>query len=201
VISLRYVPAVILLLLVALVPTVIHLYLGLEEDDGLRTSAVPMELAGFKGKATQRRKAWGLAMFGSHDWFERLYEKEGRRVRLFVGRGYDPKRLYHHPEIALSRGFDLAPERIVVVQGIPVHLLEEEDGEGIAAYVLLSGDGFIEKPVAHQLATALWQLFHPRRQMTLFYVAQADYPVKRPFEKSDAERVLLEAIRDFRGQK
>jgi Protein of unknown function (DUF3485). len=201
VIALRYVPWVILLLAVALVPTVIHQYLGMEEDDGRGTAAVPQELAGFRGRPTERRRAWGEATFGARDWFERIYEGQDGRIRLFVGRSYDQKRIYHHPEIALSRGIDLEPEKLVELgDGIPVHLMREKDGRGVAAYVLLYDDRFIVDPVANQLRTALWQLFHPRRSITLFYVADRELPAGTPFEGSAAARILREAIDSFREQ-
>ncbi|HHH13735.1 MAG TPA: hypothetical protein ENJ98_05815 [Thiolapillus brandeum] len=200
-IALRYVPGVILLLAVALVPTVIHQYLGMEEDDGRRTAAVPQVLAGFQGRPAERRRAWGEATFGARDWFERIYEGQGKKVRLFVGRSYDQKRIYHHPEIALSRGIDLEPEKLEELgEGIPVHLMWEKDGRGVAAYVLLYDDRFIVDPVANQLRTALWQLFHPRRSITLFYVADRELPAGTPFEESAAARILREAIDRFREQ-
>ncbi len=198
-ISQRYLPWLILLFLVALVPTVIHQYLGLKEDDGLRTEKVPEQLAGYHSQPTERRRAWGMAMFGSHDWFERDYVKNGRAIRLFVGRGYDQKRLYHHPEIALSRGADLQPETLLrLADGTPVHLMREKDGTGVAAYVLLYDDRFLQYPVKNQLLHAAWQLFHPRRALTLFYVADPKLPRNAPFPESDAARLLQEAIRRFR---
>ncbi|HIE53944.1 MAG TPA: hypothetical protein EYP90_01970 [Chromatiaceae bacterium] len=203
-ISTRYAPHVIVLLLVALVPTVIHVYAGLERDDGRRVGQIEEQLAGMESRPTDRRKAWGEAVFDSHDWFERLYEQDGKKVRLFVGRSFNQKRLYHHPEIALSRGVELSRPRIVHLPDqpeIPVHLMTEVNGNGIAAYVLLYRNGFVSDPVAAQLADALWQLFNPREQMTLFYVAQSNVPPDRGFEGSAAAAVLLEALKSFADQK
>ena len=199
-ISAKYAPYLVLLLVIALVTTVIHVYAGLEEDDGHHTSQVPVELAGFSSHPTDRREAWGRATFDSHDWFERLYEKGRTRVRLFVGRSFNQKRLYHHPEIALSRGADLANERIVTLPGdpqMPVHLLPYRNGSGLAAYVLVYDDRFIVDPVANQLGDAIWQLYNPRRPMTLFYVVQEGVSGQTPFAQTAAAEVLVNAVHAF----
>jgi len=200
-ISTKYAPYLALLFAIALVPTVIHVYAGLEEDDGHHTSQVPVELSGFSSRPTDRREAWGRATFDSHDWFERLYEKDGARVRLFVGRSFNQKRLYHHPEIALSRGADLADERIVTLPGdpeMPVHLLPYRNGSGLAAYVLIYDDRFIVDPVMNQLRHSIWQLFNPRRPMTLVYVVQEPVLARKTFAQTAAATVLREAVNAFR---
>ena len=201
-ISPRYAPALAVLLAIALIPTVIHVYAGLEEDDGQATGQVPTELAGFSSHPTDRRKAWGRATFDSYDWFERSYEKGRIRVRLFVGRSFNQKRLYHHPEIALSRGADLEEERIVTLPGeaqMPVHLLPYRSGDGVAAYVLVYGGRFVADPVANQLGDAIRQLFNPRRPMTLFYVVQEGVPEQTPFARTAAAEVLVNAVHAFLG--
>ena len=201
-ISRRYLPHLVALLAIALIPTLIHQYLGLDEDDGLRAVAIPKQLIGYHAQSTDRRRAWGEAVFGSHDWFERNYEGKGKVLRLFVGRGYDQKRLYHHPEIGLSRGVDLEPETIVSLDGgLKVHLMREKDGEGAVAYVLLYGDRSIADPVANQIRHAFWQLFHPRRPMTLFYIVDPHLRKNEPFAGSEAARLLMAAINSFLKQK
>ena len=201
-ISRKYLPHLVALLAVALIPTLIHQYLGLEEDDGLQANAIPKRLAGYSAQSTERRRAWGEAVFGSHDWFERNYELDGRTLRLFVGRGYDQKRLYHHPEIGLSRGIDLEPETIVSLDGgTRVHLLREKDGEGAVAYVLLYDGRSIVDPVANQIRNAFWQLFQPRRPMTLFYIADPYLRKSDSFEESESARLLRAAIASFLKQK
>lgn len=199
-ISSRYAPHLALLLVIALIPTVIHVYAGLDEDDGRSTTLVPERLAEFSSRPTDRRPAWGRAVFDSNDWFERLYEKGGIQVRLFVGRSFNQKRLYHHPEIGLSRGVDLEPAQVRFLPGWPqwpIHLMRQKDGTGYAAYLLLYGDEFIENPVANQLRESVWQMFNPRRPMTLFYVAQQNVPRGTPFEKTAAARLLVEAAQSF----
>ena len=198
----RYAPHLVVLFLVALIPTVIHVYIGMDEDDGLSTSAIPEQLAGFTSQPTERRPAWGRATFDSYDWFERVYEKGKKKVRLFVGRSYNQKRLYHHPEIALSRGTDLAEVRRVKLPGDPemtVHLLPFRNGTGMAAYLLIYDGVAIADPVANQLRNAVWQLFNPRRPMTLFYVVEEDVPPGRSFAGTEAALLLRAAVSAFLG--
>ena len=202
-ISARYAPALALLLLIALVPTVIHTYAGLEADDGRSTAAIPDRLAGFTGVATERRPAWGEAVFAAHDWFERSYTQGATKVRLFVGRSFNQKRLYHHPEIGLSRGVDLEPEQVVRPTSHPdwpVHLRYRQDRQGLIAYLLYYDGRFIEDPVANQLREAVPQLFAPRRPMTLFYVAQEGLPPNAPLEQTAAFEVLRAAVEQFLAQ-
>jgi len=140
-------------------------------------------------------------MFGAHQWTERLYEKEGRTVRLFVGRSYDQKKLYHHPEIALSRGMDLDNGAWTWIEDVPVYVMRAKQGHGVAAYVLLYDDTFVTDPVGNQLRHAFWQLFNPRRPITLFYVHDERLPAGAEFSDSKAARLLLEAVHRFRTQR
>jgi len=140
-------------------------------------------------------------MFGAHQWTERLYEKEGRTVRLFVGRSYDQKKLYHHPEIALSRGVDLEKGAWVKVKGMPVHVMRSKNGDSVAAYVLLYDGRFVSDPVYNQLRHAFWQLFHPRRSITLFYVSESGVRPHADFEESNAAHILEKAVMAFLDRK
>jgi hypothetical protein len=75
--------------------------------------------------------------------------------------------------------------------------MKQKNGAGYAAYLLLYDGRFIEDPVANQLRESVWQMFNPRRPMTLFYVAQDKVPPGVPFEKTAAARVLVEAAQSF----
>src|SRR5664280_2539690 len=101
-ISARYALPVAFVLMLALIPTVIHSYLGLKTDDGLSVKNIKPVLDNFYSIPTNRQPGWGEVTFGSEDWIERIYtDEQGKSLRLFVGRSYDHKRLYHHPELAL----------------------------------------------------------------------------------------------------
>ena len=69
----RYALPVVLLLAVALVPTVIHSYMQARNDDGRSAKDIPTTLAGIKSKPyTRHNDAWVMDMFASDDWIERI---------------------------------------------------------------------------------------------------------------------------------
>jgi hypothetical protein len=201
-ISPRYSLAVILLLLIALIPTVIHTYVGAKSDDGKSVKLVPEVLNGWSSTPYSRHKAkWVNDMYGSNDWLERIYASPGKTdIRLFVARSYDHKRLYHHPELGLSHGKKLEREGIVVLPGeesIPVHLHNEADGDEFVAYVLLYEGGYIESPIAHQLQNVFGQLVSSRKPMTMFYVSGRYAKGNDEFLQTPAANILEAAIKKF----
>ena len=124
-ISARYALPVALVLMLALIPTVIHSYLNLKSDDGLSVKNIKSALDNFNSTPTNRQPGWGEDTFGCEDWIERIYtDEQGKSLRLFVGRSYDHKRLYHHPELALSYAKDLRGEGQIRLPGqLPVTIL------------------------------------------------------------------------------
>ena len=73
-ISSRYSLPVVLLLILALLPTIIHSYLGSEYDDGKSVHSIPTVLAGFSSEPYLRHKdPWVKSQYGSEDWIERIY--------------------------------------------------------------------------------------------------------------------------------
>ena len=202
-ISSRYALPVVLLLILALLPTIIHSYLGSEYDDGRSVQSIPTELAGFSSEPYLRHKdPWAISMFDSEDWIERIYKNDkGEKIRLFAARSYDYKRLYHHPELALSHGINFKNEDIVMMPGdpeIPVFVLRSSRGRGIVAYVLLHQGKFIKDPVSHQIKDAFTQLFQTRKAMTLFYVSDTSSEVAGIFNKTSSAYILAAAIQSFK---
>ena len=202
--SARYALPVALVLMLAIIPTVIHSYLGLKTDDGLSVKNIKSELDNFNSVPTNRQPGWGEETFGSEDWFERVYtDKQGKSLRLFVGRSYDHKRLYHHPELALSYAKDLRSEGQVRLPGepeIPVNLLRNDMRPNMAAFVLLYDGKFIDNPISHQIRDSLKQLISARKPMTLFYIADDNAPKNTAFIQSPAASLLDKAIKDFMAQ-
>ena len=201
-ISSRYVIPVILLLILSLLPTFIHSYLGSIYDDGRSVNSIPTKLADFSSKPYSRHKdPWVKSIFDSVDWIERIYKNDkGEKIRLFAARSYDYKRLYHHPELALSHGSNFKDEDIVMLPGdpeIPVFVLRSSSGSGIDAYVLLHEGKFIKDPVSHQIKEAFTQLFQTRKAMTLFYVSDTTAPIAENFNKTSSASILAAAIRSF----
>jgi hypothetical protein len=141
--------------------------------------------------------------FDSDDWMERRYLKpDGGSVRLFVGRSYDPKRLYHHPELALAYGTDVrlaGIERFGAAPDVPVRVLT---GYGkheatLVLYSLLQDGAWVDNPYLFQLRTSWKLLFRGRSPMTLFFVEDAFRESSMPTERTAAARVLVESIRTY----
>ena len=136
VISTRYVPAACVVIALALVPTIIHSYVGTVIKDGRTTAAISPTVAGFTSVPSDRDAGWGKRRFESDDWIERRYLSGNEEVLLTVLRSYDLKRLYHHPELDVAYGAGYLTEEIVELpgaEGVPVHFLrasEETDGTG-----------------------------------------------------------------------
>ncbi|GAB4254176.1 MAG: hypothetical protein Kow0065_00920 [Methylomicrobium sp.] len=202
--STRYSLLVAFALSLALIPTVIHNYLGLTTEDGRAVRHIAVRLGAFDSHPTQRNPNWGEITFGSNDWFERHYQDQhGRLVRLFAARAYDHKRLYHHPELALSYGGDFEDQGIVILKeasGLPVKLLRNRNGRGLVAYALHYDDQFIDHPIRHQLKESLELLISPRKPITLFYVSDNDTPKHVDFKDTPAARLLKSAVDDFLTQ-
>ena len=203
-ISSRYALPVSLVLMLALIPTVIHSYLGLKTDDRLSVKKIKPELGNYNSEPTNRQPGWGEETFGSVDWIERAYtDEQGKTLRLFVGRSYDHKRLYHHPELALSYAKDLRSEGRIRLHGqpeIPVNLLRNEMRPNMAAFALLYDGKFIDNPISHQIRDSLKQLISARKPMTLFYIADDNAPKNTAFIQSPAASLLNKAIKDFMAQ-
>ena len=201
--SARYGAAAAAILAVALVPTVIHTYWDEKADDGLTTRAVPLLLDRMSSTPTARKAAWVRNNFASDDWTERVYQAGGKSVTLFVGRSYDAKRLYHHPELALLRGTETIPAgvaRATARPEIPLHLVRTERSgrKGVAVYALLYDGRFVDSPIAFQLRTSAELLVSRRKPMTLFLAS--DLSGASTIDEAPATRVLLAAISSFEAQ-
>jgi len=202
--SSRYALPVALVLMLALIPTAIHSYLGLKADDGLSVKNIKSVLDNFNSTPTNRQPGWGEETFGSEDWVERIYtDEQGKSLRLFVGRSYDHKRLYHHPELALSYAKDLRSVGQIRLPGqpeIPVNVLRNETRPNMAAFVLLYDGKFIDNPITHQIGDSLKQLISARKPMTLFYIVDDNEQKNIKFIHSPAASLLNKAIKDFMAQ-
>jgi hypothetical protein len=204
-ISTRYALPVALVLILALIPTVIHSYLDLKTDDGLSVTNIKSVLDNFNSTPTDRKPGWGEQTFGCEEWIERTYtDEQGKPLRLFVGRSYDHKRLYHHPELALSYAKGLTSTGLVNLTGqpddIPVNLLYNDTRPNMAAFVLLYDGKFIDNPISYQIQDSLKQLISARKPMTLFYIADENAPKNTEFVQTSAALLLNKAIKDFMAQ-
>jgi len=203
-ISSRYALPVILLLALALVPTVIHSYIGARVDDGFTVHAIDAQIDGWRSEPTSRKASWVEPTFDTTDWEERRYHGlDGENVLLFITRSYDLKRLYHHPEIGLLRGVDListGSRRLSGNTDLILHIFKSRVGNDIAAYALLYDGYFIENPITMQLKASFEMLFSRRKPMTLFLAYEKDVPVNAHFESTGAATILSAAINSFLSQ-
>ncbi len=204
-ISSRHALPAVIILAMALVPTIIHSYMGMKVDDGMSATGISQVLGDFTSQATKRKAQWVKEIFASQDWFERIYsDPRSSRIRLFVIRSYDHKRLYHHPELALSYGKGLEKGGVTQLpglSGIPVYLLRSKKGPGLVAYALLYDGDFIDNPIFHQVKNSVNLLFNARRPMTLFYASDPNAPGNSKFENSTISSLLANAIQSFNAQR
>lgn len=195
----RYVPIVCVLLAVALVPTLIHSYSDNVLADGRRAAALSTVLAGYTSSPSDRNATWGQRRFGSDDWVERHYTRGANTVRLTVVRSYDPKSLYHHPELAITYGEQFAGEEITHLPSrpeMPIHtLVPAEQEEAVASYVLHYGNRFVDNPILFQIQTAGELLVSRRQPMTIFFA------IANSGDRDAMNEVLIAAIDDFLAQK
>ena len=201
----RYLPAICGLVALALIPTLVHSYSRDRGSDGLHSDAIPDSLADYAGRATTRNATWGKRRFDSDDWLERTYTHPGGdEVILTVVRSYDPKRLYHHPELAIAYGtnFDTLQTRPLTGRPeLPVHVLSPAPGVNARAIYALHYDGrFIEDPIMFQIRTAGELLFSKRKPMTIFFVLDPSVPPDTEIDSLGASRLLFAAIDSFLEQ-
>jgi hypothetical protein len=155
------------------------------------------------GTATTKRANWGEDRLSSSDWIERRYAGPPA-VKLFVARSFDPKRLYHHPELAVDYGPSYRAAttiRLPQRSDIPVHVLRGRgnDSRRIALYTLHYDTAYVDDPIRFQLRTSFRSLFSRRLAMTLFFAAQ-DLPADGTIESSSAASLLLAAMDAFEKQ-
>jgi hypothetical protein len=203
-ISPRFAAPVAALVGLALVPTVIHSYRGVTVDDGLRATAVAATLDGMVSSPTTRRDTWVWNTFQARDWTERVYRAGPHDVTLFVGRSFDAKRLYHHPELALLRGHQTVPSGVHHVAArpdVPLHVLRTTRNgvPGLAVYALRYQTTYIDRPVLFQLRTSASLLVSGRKPLTLFLASAGAGTIDR-LDEAPATRVLLGAIESFEQQ-
>lgn len=199
-ISTRFAPMALVLLVLALVPVALHTYVGATYDDGVRVSAVPEVLAGMRSEPARRSANWGQRRFGTDEWFDRWYGA-GQRLRLTVVRTYDAKTVYHHPELAISYP-EASLGRAAVEKlpsGEPVFVLRGiDESRDLVAYALLADEGFVENPYVFQVTSAMKMLVGGRRPMTLVYVQDREPPAGE-FARQPAARVLAAALAAMRS--
>jgi len=190
VISTRHVRVLCVLLAVALLPVLRHVYFGPEEPPaGGLEHVLPAELGDSGEPQPGRNRAdWVRENLGTEDFVTRRYPGG---IEFFAGRSLDWKKLFHFPELGLSYGKPRSGERHVVVAGIPVRLVEfrTSDSYHLAAMTFLCGDETVARPLLYSLGTVT-RLVEERRPMTLVYVQSG----AKPDEEAAVEQRLLALV-------
>jgi hypothetical protein len=204
-ISHRFIPLVGLLLAAALVPTIIHSYSGATHDDRRTTAAIPAVLVGHDSVPSERDETWGKRRFDSDDWTERVYgDISGQKRRLTVVRSYDPKSVYHHPELAVAYRTSFVGDDVIRLDqrlDVPVHVLKPAPGvDASAMYVLHYDTRFVDNPILFQIRAAGELLFSKRRPMTLFFVFNENPRADGQAQVSAEASLLFAAIDAFVNQ-
>ena len=171
-ISRRFAVPLLVALAVALLPTVQHGYVGRTPAvDKITDASLPVAVDGVTGTPKVRTGGWMTSTYGADSWAERTYDTPGPgEVSLFVARGFDLKKLYHHPELGVLRGRSFDALRSAVVDGRPVYVLENAtDGES-AVYALVYEGDWIGNPYVLQASSALTSLWTGPRPLTLVFV-------------------------------
>lgn len=195
--SSRFAPAMLVAIAIALVPTVLHNYLGVKVDDGRHSTTISSSLDGFAGSPSDRDAGWGERWLASHDWFERRYASGADQVLLTVVRSYDWKGLYHHPELAVARGIGLNEAGVYPVgaQKLPMHVLRpDRDGAPGALYLLHYDESYVADPTRFQIAKAGELLFRGPKPLTLAFARDLTTPLRGDLEKLPSTRVLIAAM-------
>lgn len=197
VLSARYATPVLIALALALVPTVVNSYIGrtVTESPALR-EALPEVLDGMPSTPTGRKAASIKREFASEDWVEREFvDASGRRSVVLAVRSYDMKRLYHHPELAVSE-VDYEREVGQRVDGpggpLDVHVLRSGAGDSVAAYALLFKGRTVANPYLFQVMQAPELLLFGQRPLTLVFVEAPAGP--RSEGEAAAVRMLVSAV-------
>ena len=200
-ISGKYTPALCLAAALALVPTMLHGYLGVRVSDGRRTADIPVVLAGFTSVPTQRNPTWGSRKFESDDWIERRYTAGDDEVVLTVVRSYDLKRLYHHPELEVADGPSFGRPEQLFHEGDrqrPFHVLRAGGDSGaLGIYALHYDTGLVGDPLLFQLRTAAELLVSGRKPMTLVFAHDLKAPKDASVDALPATSLLFAAVDAF----
>ena len=178
-ISSRYAWPIVALLAFALIPTVLNVYRSPEPmRAGALEAQIPADLGWGPAREANFDEGWTYTQFGTSDFVNRKYasRKSSARLVFFAARHHDTKKLFHFPEIALSRGKAETARHMEEIQTnagpVPVHVIEFETKRGThrAAYVLFYGKTGVAQPIRFMLGQ-IPSLFVGRREpMTILYV-------------------------------
>jgi hypothetical protein len=195
-ISGRHVAALLVVFVLALLPTVRHGYMGqVDAAPKVEASQLPAELNGRIGATETRAGSYVGGIYAADSWAERRYDLAGGgQINLIVIRGFDMKKLYHHPELGVLRGRSFDPVQTVQLAsgGEPVHVLRNVGTGESAVYTFVYQTRWIGNPYLLQLSSAVTSLWHGRQPLTLVFAYGDVLDGRAPAAATD--RLLREAV-------
>lgn len=175
--SQRYLPHLIALLVLALIPVTLHTYAEVRGDE----CADPLVLVSSSSIVanTRRNKAMSHRFSGAQFREGRLPGRDGEPpLSIAVIRGYDAKKLYYRIS---NRVHDAAPDRVELewLEGEPRLPIRRASFKPDpirstvleSAYLLIYDGEPVENPYRNQLLAAPRRLFTGNRPMTAFFVS------------------------------
>lgn len=170
--SRRYLSVLGAVIVLALIPTLLHGYIGYTvPSPAVGADDLPAVFEGAPGREGKRTARWIADTYGGESWAERTYTVPGKKdITVFVVRGHDLKKIYHHPELGVLRGYSFAPVRVESLPPTPerfVHVLPPATGGDGAVYALLYEGRWIKDPYQLQFSSSLTSLWAGRRAITL----------------------------------
>jgi hypothetical protein len=215
--SARYVPGIVLLLLLTAVPALLHESARFEVED----CAAPDEVFALGdgvlpdgGSREPVQRYLRRAAAGGRFAAGQLPLAGGRaKLEFVLLRSYDAKLVYHWPAARLTwtaRGSQ-RPDRQALdlwaapTGPLPVHrayfetLEQQSAGAWVVAYLLVYHDRPVSNPYLAQLRAAPVELLSGRRPMWLFYVSGHVPPGQRTAAEEAAREWLLGAWQRFRS--
>lgn len=196
------------LLVVAAIPTLLHVYRSPAPlPPGALAAALPERLAEFDPpEPGRRRAAWVEETFDTRDFVTRAYPVRGHEpLELFAARHHDGKKLFHFPELALTYGRSATAvhEAELGAAGapLPARVIEFRTQEDVrvAAYALLYGERAVAKPIPFYLSILPELFVGEREPMTLLYVQGAVEPGQEDALEEELLRLLAAAAAALRG--
>ncbi len=171
------------LLILTLLPVLVHSYFGFRSDDCAHPDLL---LGGCYAAAPDdgRREAWMTETLAATAWCEGTIPTDvpGLNLDVRIVRSYDPKKLYHNPELAFMRGYSVRSKGLELIDAgiekIPIHRLHfsSDRGSVFGAYLMVYNSKPVSNPYTAQLYSFLPQLLTGSRPMTLYFVSGAAAP-------------------------
>ncbi len=202
----RWAPHVCVLLSVAMLPVVLHGYVGVESDDCAHATAVAPPWA--PGDSTTGRAAYIDGLMKPSQWREgTLRDSDGTALNYVIARSFDAKHLYYRPEYKLVQKARPASHEIVWIEmddeSVPVHrpIYQKRIRNpliGLAAYVILYDGVPVENPYRTQLLSAPLQIVRGRLPTTLLFVWGYVGETELATAEARATDWLRSALRNYR---